>query len=80
MAKDHSITLDGVSYTLPSEPCLVAFKVQLHTHPGEKLRVWHAGCLAAELPHVDKGRLRDAQLTVEQVLEDILPATERRSF
>jgi hypothetical protein len=29
---------------------------------------------------VDKGRLRDAPLTVEQVLEDILPATERRSF
>jgi hypothetical protein len=36
--------------------------------------------LVAELPHVDKGRLRDAPLTVEQVLEDILPATERRSF
>jgi len=80
VAKDHTITLDGVSYTLPSEPCLVAFKVQLHIHPGERLWVWHAGSLVAELPHVDKGRLRDAPLTVEQVLEDILPATERRSF
>jgi transposase len=80
VAKDHSITLDGVSYTLPSEPCLVAFKVQLHVHPGERLRVWHAGRLVAELPHVDKGRMRDAPLTVEQVLEDILPATERRTF
>jgi transposase len=80
VAKDHTITLDGVSYTLPSEPCLVAFKVQLHIHPGEKLRVWHAGSLVAELPHVDKGRMRDAPLTVEQVLEDILPATQRRSF
>lgn len=80
VAKDHTITLDGVSYTLPSEPCLVAFKVQLHVHPGERLRVWHAGRLVAELPHVDKRRMRDEPLTVEQVLEDILPATERRSF
>lgn len=80
VAKDHTITLDGVSYTLPSEPCLVAFKVQLHIHPGERLRVWHAGRLVVELPHVDKGRIRHAPLTVEQVLEDILPATERRSF
>jgi hypothetical protein len=80
VAKDHSITLDGVSYTLPSEPCLVAFKVRLHIHPGERLRVWHAGRLVAELPHVDKGRMRDAPLTVEQVLEDIPPATQRRSF
>ena len=80
MAKDHAISLDGVTYTLPSEPCLVAFKVQLHIHPGERLRVWHAGCLVAELPHMDKGHMRDAPLTVEEVLEDILPATERRSF
>lgn len=80
VAKDHSITLDGVTYTLPSEPCLVAFKVQLHIHPGERLRVWHGGHLVAELPHVDKGRLRDAPLTVEQVLEDILPATQRGTF
>ncbi len=80
VAKDHTISLDGVTYTLPSEPCLVAFKVQLHIHPGERLRVWHAGCLVAELPHIDKGHLRDAPLTVEQVLEDILPATQRRTF
>jgi putative transposase len=80
VAKDHTITLDGVSYTLPSEPCLVAFKVQLHIHPAERLRVWHAGRLVAELRHVDKGRMRDAPLTVEQVLEDILPATQRRSL
>jgi hypothetical protein len=80
VAKDHTITLDRVSYTLPSEPCLVAFKVQLPVHPEERLRVWQAGRLVAELPDVDKGRMRDAPLTVEQVLEDILPATERRSF
>ncbi len=75
VAKDHTISLDGVSYTMPSEPCLVAFKVQLHVHPGERLRVWHGGQLVAELPHVDKERLRDAPLPVEQVVEDILAAT-----
>lgn len=75
VAKDHTFALDGVTYTLPSEPCLVAFKVQLHIHPGEQIRVWHGGRLAAELPHIDKARLRDAPLTVDQVLEDILPAT-----
>ena len=75
VAKDHTISLDGVTYTLPSEPVLVAFKVQLHIHPGERLRVWHGGRLVAELPHVDKERLRDAPLRVEQVVEDILAAT-----
>lgn len=64
-----------MSYTLPSEPCLVAFKVQLHIHPGERLRVWHGGRLVVELPHVDKARVRDTPLTVEQVVEDILAAT-----
>ena len=80
VAKDHTITLDGVTYTLPSEPCLVAFKVQLHIHPAERIRVWHGGRLVTELPHIDKARLRDAPLTVEQILEDILAATEKRSF
>ena len=75
VAKDHTISLDGVTYTLPSEPVLVAFKVQLHIHPGERIRVWHGGKLVAELPHVDKQRLRDAPLPVEQVVEDILAAT-----
>jgi len=75
VAKDHTISLAGTTYTLPSEPCLVAFKVQLHIHPGERLRVWHGGQLVAELPHVDKQRLRDAPLKAEQVVEDILAAT-----
>jgi len=78
VAKDHTFTLAGVTYTLPPEPCLVAFKVQLHIHPGERVRVWHAGKMVAELPHEDRGRLRDAPLTVEQVLEDILAATLHR--
>jgi len=75
VAKDHTISLDGVTYTLPSEPVLVAFKVQLHIHPGERLRVWHGGQLVAELPHVDKQRLRDAPLKAQQMAEDILAAT-----
>jgi len=80
VAKDHTFTLNGVTYTLPREPCLVAFKVQLHIHPGERIRVWHGGSLVAELPHEDRSRLRDAPLTVQQVLEDILPATQRGTF
>ena len=75
MAKDHTSSLAGVTYTLPSEPCLVAFRVQLHIHPGERLRVWHDGRLAAKLPHIDKERLRDAPLKAEQLVEDILAAT-----
>lgn len=75
VAKDSTITLDGVTYTLPSDPCLVAFKVRLHIHPGERLRVWHGGQLVTELPHVDKERLRDAPLKAEQIVGDILAAT-----
>jgi len=75
VAKDHTISLDGVTYTLPSEPCLVAFKVQLHIHTGERLRVWYGDRLVGELPHVDKDRLRDAPQRFEQVVEDILAAT-----
>jgi transposase InsO family protein len=75
VAKDHTISLGGVTYTLPSEPVLVAFKVQLHIHPGERLRVWHGGQLVAELPHIDKQRLRDTPRKPEQMVEDILAAT-----
>jgi transposase InsO family protein len=75
VAKDHTFSLGGVTYTLPSEPCLVAFKVQLHIHPGERIRVWHRGHLVAELPHIDKAKLTDAPLTIQQAIEDILPAT-----
>jgi len=75
VAKDHTLSLDGVTYTLPSEPVLVAFKVQLHIHPGERLRVWHGGQLVAELPHIDKEQVRDAPLRVDEVIEDILAAT-----
>jgi transposase InsO family protein len=75
VAKDHTISLDSVTYTLPSDPVLVAFKVRLHIHPGDRLRVWYGGQLVAELPHIDKQRLRDAPLKPEQMVEDILAAT-----
>lgn len=75
VAKDHTISLGGVTYTLPSDPVLVAFKVQLHIHPGERLRVWYGDQLVAELPHIDKQRLRDTPLKPEQMVEDILAAT-----
>jgi len=51
--------------------------VQLHIYPGERLRVWHGDQLVAELPHVDKQRLRDAPLKAEQLVEDILAATQQ---
>jgi hypothetical protein len=37
--------------------------------------VWHGDQFVAELPHVDKERLRDAPLKPEQIVEDILAAT-----
>ncbi len=33
VAKDHTVSLDGLTYAVPSEPCLVASKVYLHIHP-----------------------------------------------
>lgn len=60
MAKDGTISLDRVTYQLPAKPCLVAFKVQLHIHPGERLRV---------LPHGDPAQRRRKPLTVEELLD-----------
>jgi hypothetical protein len=39
VAKDNSFSLDGVTYTIPREHNMVAFKVKLHSHPGKKIRV-----------------------------------------
>ena len=41
MAKDNSFSLDGVTYAIPREHNMVAFKVKLHIHPGIKIRVWY---------------------------------------
>ncbi len=79
VAKDHTISLAGVTYTLPSDPVLVAFKVQPHIDK-QRLRVWHSGQLVAELPHIDKQRLRAAPLKAEQLVEDILAATQHGQF
>jgi putative transposase len=51
VGKDNSFSLDGVTYTIPREHNMVALKVQLHIHPGRKIRVWHNGQLLCELPH-----------------------------
>ena len=54
VGKDNSFSLDGVTYTIPREHNMVAFKVRLHIHPGKKIRVWHKDQFLCELPHVRK--------------------------
>jgi transposase InsO family protein len=71
VAKDHTISLDGVTYTLPREPNLVAFTVELRIRPGQTVRVWHDDQLRAELPH-GGAPLTDG-LSVDQLLERVLP-------
>lgn len=71
VAKDHTISLDGVRYTLPREPNLVAFTVELRIRPGQTLRVWHHDRLVAELPHGGPSQ-RDG-LSVDQILNEVLP-------
>lgn len=71
VAKDHTFSLDGVTYQLPHEPNLVAFTVELRIRPGATIRVWHDDRQVAELPHGDPTPLDG--LTVDQVLEQILP-------
>ncbi len=41
VAKDNSFSLDGVTYAIPREHNMVAFKVKLHIHPSIKIRVWY---------------------------------------
>ena len=54
VAKDNSFSLDGVTYTIPREHNMVAFKVKLHIHPGIKIRVWHKEDFICELPYLSK--------------------------
>lgn len=56
VANDNSFSLDGISYTIPREHNMVAFKVKLHIHPGKKIRVWHKDKFLCELPHIIKDR------------------------
>ena len=71
VAKDHTVSLDGHLYTLPREPNLVAFTVELRVRPGATVRVWHQDQFIAELPHA--GPPTASALTVDQVLERVLP-------
>jgi transposase InsO family protein len=71
VAKDHTVSLDGHLYTLPREPNLVAFTVELRIRPGATVRVWHQDQFIAELPY--GGPPTASALTVDQVLERVLP-------
>jgi transposase InsO family protein len=71
VAKDHTVSLDGHLYTLPREPNLVAFTVELRIRPGATVRVWHEDQFIAELPY--GGPPKASALTVDQVLERVLP-------
>lgn len=52
VGKDHSFSLNGVTYNIPERYNIVASKIKVHIHPGEKIRVWHGGQCLCELPHV----------------------------
>jgi hypothetical protein len=74
VARDHTVSLDGVAYALPREPNLVAFTVELRVRPGQTVRVWHADRLVAELPH--GAPAPDDGLTVDDLLRRVLPDLE----
>jgi transposase InsO family protein len=71
VAKDHTISLDGRTFTLPREPNLVAFTVELRIRPGQTVRVWHDEQLIVELPY--GAPPTPNALTVDEVLERVLP-------
>jgi len=56
VGKDNSFSLDGVTYTIPREHNMVAFKARLHIYPGKKIRVWHREEFLCELPHLSPER------------------------
>jgi transposase InsO family protein len=71
VAKDHTVSYAGHAYTLPREPNLVAFTVELRIRPGATVRVWHHDQFIVELPWA--GPPAAPALTVDQVLEQVLP-------
>jgi hypothetical protein len=73
-AKDHPCSLDGQRYTLPREPNLVAFTVELRIRPGPTVRVWHHDQCIAELPHGETPP--PDGLSVADRLERVRPRTE----
>jgi transposase InsO family protein len=74
VGRDHTISLDGVSYSLPREPNLVAFTVELRVRPGQTVRVWHADRLVAELPH--GAPPPPDGLSIDDLLRAVLPQLE----
>ena len=74
VAKDHTVSLDGRTYTLPREPNLVAFTVELRVRPGQWVRVWHNDRFLVELPY--GAPTPSTALTLEAVLERVLPRLE----
>lgn len=54
VGKDNGFSLDGITYTIPREYNMVAFKVGLHIHPRKKIRVWHKDQFLCQLPHFIK--------------------------
>src|SRR3989344_1671354 len=46
----NQFSYQGITYTIPTEHCMVAFKVELHIHPYQRIRVWHNGQFICELP------------------------------
>ena len=60
VAKDNSFTLDGITYTIPRQHNVVAFKVRLHIQPGVKIRVWHNKGFICELPCISKQKTKPA--------------------
>jgi transposase InsO family protein len=74
VAKDHTVSLGGVSYTLPREPNLVAFTVELRIRPGQAVRVWHADRPVAAFPH--GAPPPPDGLSVDDLLGRILPQLE----
>ena len=61
--KDNSFSLEGASYVIPLKHNLVAYKPELHIHPGKKIRVFHQDKFVCEIKWKNK---KEDILTVQQ--------------
>jgi transposase InsO family protein len=78
VAKDHTVSLEGLHYPLPREPNRVDFTVELRIRPGQTVRIWHHQQLVCELPH--EGPPPTDGLSVDQILEQVLPRAEPKAL
>jgi putative transposase len=46
----NSFSFEGTTYVIPKEHCMVAFTVDLHIHPYQRIRVFHQSKFICELP------------------------------